>query len=165
MLVVRAPRRPATTPMDLDCVVWRAGARIAESSLWPDTDAPRIPVLIECTISPRSRAGVCAFKGECLYVVWRYERKEFVEAGRFFSMQGEWWDSVYPLVVRELARSNTEPKAPDLSRISSETGAFIEERLKGLTDAERVQILATVYEQMVRRFAACGVAGIRLRAG
>jgi hypothetical protein len=119
MLVLACPRITRDS-FCLEGILHRPGELICESELWPDERAPRIPVLIERARSPRSRAGVCPYmyKGESLYVLWRYEmaEQEWIEVSRCYSTYGDWWPVLHPLILRELTRSDEVlPANPDLA--------------------------------------------------
>lgn len=153
MLVLTCPRI-ARDPFRLERVIFRPGKTIPESQLWPDERAPRIPVLIECARSPRSFAGVCAHKGEVVYVLWRYDAQEWLEVARCYSMHGEWWPALHPLILRELARSNATPPDPDLAAIAERTAAYLDTQISDLSDAERSTMLVKLHEQLLARIAA-----------
>jgi hypothetical protein len=154
-LILRAPRL-ARYPFDLEQIILRAGKTIPLASLWPTPAAPRIPVLLECTISPRARAGVCPYKGESMYVLWRWqaERREWIEVTRCYSKQGEWFAYLHPAIVRELARSGAQPVEPDLGALSQEAAEWLDAHLRDLREDERARMLACVHDLLAARMAA-----------
>jgi hypothetical protein len=156
-LILRAPRL-ARHPFDLDQVILRPGRTVPDAALWPTPAAPRIPVLLECTISPRARAGICPYKGECLYILWRWQaqRREWIEVTRCYSRNGEWWAYLHPAIVRELARSGAGPVEPDVEALSQETAEWLDAHLRDLADDERAQMLSRVYDLLAARIAAAG---------
>lgn len=167
MLILRAPRLLSTGlgPWGVDRVYFRAGATIRRSELWPSPDAPREPLVIECTNSPNSlgRPG----GHEDLHVLWRYEleRARWREIARISSRDGEWWYYLYPLLLRELARSHAEPRPPDLHALAVETAQFVDDQLRDLTAAERASMLIEVHDLLAQRIAAAGAAGLARAAG
>ena len=152
-LILRAPRH-ARYPFDLDQVILRPGKTIPKASLWPTPTAPRIPVLLECTVSPRARQGVCRYKGECLYVLWRWENGAWIEVTRCYSMQGEWFSYLHPIIVKELARSGAQPLEPDLSALSEEAAEFLDTLLRDLREDERARMLCCIHDLLAARIAA-----------
>lgn len=154
-LILHAPRL-ARFPFDLEQVIFRPGKTIPLSSLWPTPTAPRIPVLLECTMSPRARRGVCPYKGECMYVLWRFEQRSWIEVTRCYSMSGEWYEYLHPAIVRELARSGAQPVEPDISALSREAAEFLDARLRDLRDDERARMLTCVHDLLASRIAATG---------
>lgn len=149
--------RLAKHPFACERVILRPGKTIRETALWPTPRAPKIPVLVECTISPRSRAGVCRFKGEMMYILWRYEHQEWIEVSRCYDREGAWWSTMHPLIVRELARSDAQPKDPDLAVISSQTAQYLDDQIRDLNGPERAQMLTSVHDQLAARIAAADV--------
>jgi hypothetical protein len=152
-LILRAPRL-ARYPWDLEQVIFRPGKTIPKAALWPTSAAPRMPVLLECTISPRARAGVCPYKGECMYVLWRWEREAWIEVTRCYSMDGEWFSYLHPAIVRELARSGAQPVEPDISVLSREAAEFLDTLLRDLREDERARMLCCVHDLLAARIAA-----------
>ena len=152
-LILRAPRL-ARYPWSLEQVILRPGKTIPKASLWPTPAAPRIPVLLECTVSPRSRAGICPYKTECLYVLWRWENGAWIEVTRCYSMDGEWFSYLHPIIVRELARSGAQPVEPDLGALSREATEFLDALLRDLKPDERARMLCCIHDLLAARIAA-----------
>jgi hypothetical protein len=164
MLILRAPRLMSTGlgPWGLDRIYFRAGKTIRKSELWPTSDAPKIPVLIESTISPNSlpRPG----GHEDLHVLWRYDvqRNCWTEVARITSKYGEWWPYLHPLILRELSRSGAEPQEPDLDALAGETAAYLEARIADLTYTERAAMLIEVHDRLAGYITAANVEFRRL---
>jgi hypothetical protein len=157
MLILHAPRLTSTGPWSLDRVYFRAGKSIPLAALWPSAEAPRIPVLVECTLSPRATAGVCPYKGELLYILWRYQDQEWIEVARCFSLDAEWWVTLHPIIVRELARSGAEPKPVDVRAMTQRAAEYLDAQLADLTAAERAAMLIRLHDLLAGRIVAQNV--------
>jgi hypothetical protein len=183
-LILHAPRF-ARDPFELQQVVLRPGSTIPLDALWPTPTAPRIPVLIECTRSPRARQGVCPYQREAMYVLWRFNPSQatpesesvprtdlndaitaagftarsegtWIEVTRCYSMHGEWFLHMHPAIVRELARSGAQPVEPDLAALSQKAAEFLDALLRDLREDERAGLLACIHDLLAARIAATG---------
>jgi hypothetical protein len=82
-------------------VFLRSGAVVDGASLWPTSDYPAIPLLIEFAGSDRSGRG--HNRSLDIHVLWRFDGRAFREVARVKSQGREWVFDFLPIVEREIS--------------------------------------------------------------
>lgn len=118
---------------------------------------PDRPVVLECAGANGGRGHV---RGECLYILWRYEMQAgWVELGRATSVAWEWSVDLGPLAHRVMNESRRSaaiaPKTSDLAAVIQSICAVIDQELKQLPDRDRLRVAAILQEQVASRVASC----------
>jgi hypothetical protein len=131
----------------------RPGARIAESDLWPSSEYPARPVLLEYVAQVgRAREDQCE---GALYVLWTYDlaKRSWTELARANGVSTEWVLTLQPLALSALAPRKPQARA-DVSAVASRIVSFLDGELAQLAVEERHQILDVVHNQLASRMCA-----------
>lgn len=145
----------------LDGQLFRCGAKIDESELWPGDDYPSVPLLFECAgrdSAPLRRplGGGRAVRPR-LYILWRWsaDAREWMEIARISAAGDEWIDRMSALVRLELARAPRPASQIEIAvRASNRWTDSLDRELEALDRDERVLALGYFYEEITARFAA-----------
>jgi hypothetical protein len=133
--------------------VCRPGARMAEADLWPTSEYPARPVLLEY-VAQAGRSREAQREG-ALYVLWAYdlEKRTWTELGRATGVSSEWVLTLHPLALSALAPRKPQARA-DVSAVASRIVSFLDGELTQLATEERHQILDVVHNQLASRMCA-----------
>lgn len=143
--------------------IFRPGATILETDLWPDGSFPRIPLLVEFAGAENPAKGWNRHKSDETAILWRYERSdgkdgEFVEVGRVVAPNGIWALLLEPL-VREAMAQQSGTAVPDFGTVRDRIAKFLAAELDLVGDADRARLLAIVHDELASRIAQWGEPG------
>jgi hypothetical protein len=127
----------------------RPGTRLARSEL------PELPVLLECAggIGPPTKREGWGHK--CLgtiYILWRLEGSEWIEAARTQPFATEWMADLLPVAERLL--SLVKPRiCLGSAAVAARVIEVLDSGLEGLSRAEREECLTLLHDQLASRLA------------
>lgn len=130
-------------------VFMRPGAIVHESQLWPDRSFPAQPLVLES-------AGRLKETGECLFILWRLEGRQWQEVGRMASKKGEWSSLLRPLAVLELSRQGLpkKPKGVNLAALCDRATTWLERETAAMSPEDRNAFWAMHHDVCAGRIAA-----------
>lgn len=134
----------------------RPGAVVTDAQLWPDEQAPRIPIVLECASVPGQGHKTGHNRRDWLYILWRYspERYEWTEIGRAISMCWDWAVVLRPLAVRALRESLPRVEiSVNFVEIDRRIAAMIDAELSGLEIVHQHQVLGILHHHLACRAA------------
>jgi hypothetical protein len=156
LLVLRLGRNRALR--NFEGRLFRCGALVEESALWPAPHYPRVPLLVEYAGTDGLDANGKPARGHNrardIRILWRYDRErgEWDELARILSEGSHWYADLAPIVERELI-------APDIDHVSEARGAagrlaaLIDGTLAELTDEGREHALGFLFDEIAGRIA------------
>lgn len=130
----------------------RPGKLIEEDALWPSTEYPANPILLECA-GPVSGSGRGHNRAPFLWLLWRYDRQsgEWQELCRATAHDWTWSVDLFPIAERALTQGQAEPAAPDLCAIAERIAATMDSELKPLDLGDKARVLSAVEHSVAAR--------------
>ncbi len=156
LLVLRVGRNRALR--NFEGRLFRAGALVEESALWPTPHYPRIPLLIEFAgtdgLAANGKPAHGHNRARDIRILWRFDRErgEWDEVARIASAGSHWYADLAPIVERELVA----PDVDDVGEARSAAGrlaALIDGALNELTDEGREHALGFLFDEVAARLA------------
>jgi hypothetical protein len=156
LLVLRLGRNRALR--NFEGRLFRCGALVEESALWPAPHYPRVPLLIEYAGRESAAANAKPARGHNrardIRILWRYDRErgEWDELARILSEGSHWYADLAPIVERELV-------PPDIDHVSEaraaagRLAALIDTELGALASEGREHALAFLFDEIAGRIA------------
>jgi hypothetical protein len=138
--------------------LFRSGARVEESALWPDPHYPLVPLLIEFAGTDGLAANGKPARGHNrardIRILWRFDRVrgEWDEVTRITSDGSHWYADLAPIVERELVPAVVD-HAGEARTVAGRLAALIDGALDQLTEEGREHALAFLYDEIAARFA------------
>ena len=146
------------TALAFDGRLLRCGIAIDESALWPGTDWPATPLLLEHAGADyraslqRPASGFGSRRRPQIHILWRYERGEWRELVRSSSVDGGWIEHFAAIARVEIARSGRLAAPADIAaRTSARFVEALDRELGQLDGEERVLVLGFLYEELTAR--------------
>ena len=137
---------------------FRPGANIPEAALWPESDYPPQPLLLEYAGSDRSGSGHRARSNQ-KYILWRFDtaRLEWLELARASAAAVEWVEVLKPVALRWLIETNPA-QAMCAQDAAARVLGLLESELEPLRTEDRRNLLGLLYEQFTARLCRDSVA-------
>jgi hypothetical protein len=146
------PQRPAHAAITGRLL--KCGAVIDEAQLWPTSEYPAVPLLLE--YAGKNRKFLNDRNADDIHVLWRYDRAttSWREIARCLSKGTDWFAHIRPIAIAELARTKP-PAGPDAhvlaAEVSSRVLRLLDDELDRLTLADRTVVMDLVYHQFAAR--------------
>jgi hypothetical protein len=130
--------------------IMKTGISIDQSELWPSSDFPACPLLLEFAGSDRKGRG--HNRSSQIHILWRYEPEGggWVEIVRTLSVGAEWIMHLAPIALRELGG---RPPVDEL-RAGAVARFFLSQLDKDLCElgaGEKASVLTQLFEQLAAR--------------
>lgn len=138
--------------------LFRTGAYVEESELWPTPHYPRAPLLVEYAgrtgRDANGRRAAGHNRSRDLYVLWRFDaaRREWDEVARVETEGPEWFEYFAPIVAREIIPPDVDHVA-EARAATGRLAALIDGELDELADEGRDRALGFLYDQIAARLA------------
>lgn len=134
----------------------KTGSHVEESQLWPASDYPLAPLLLEYAGSDRSGRGHA--RSRDLHILWRYDADAgaFIELARVLSCGAEWVYHLAPIIRTELGSVSRAPadRAERAAEAVTRVIDVLDGELRELEDEGRIAALARIYTQVSARLCA-----------
>jgi hypothetical protein len=150
-LLLRVYPRRANGLDRFDGQLLKPGAVIEHSALWPTTEYPPVPLLLEYAGSDHSGRG--HNRAKSIYILWRYElvRTEWVEVARAVSDNDDWHTHLVPIAFAEINRGTPPRDAKYAAAVCGRILGALDSELDRLTIDDRDMVMHFVYEQFTAR--------------
>lgn len=159
LLIQRLPRRGVIIPGRL----FRAGALVDQSELWPTRSYPLVPLLVEFAGTDGLAANGKPARGHNrardVRVLWRFDRDSksgepgaWDEIARVTSEGSHWYADLAPIVERELVAPAIDGMI-EAREAAGRLAALIDGALDELTDEGRERAIALLYDRAAARLA------------
>src|SRR6185437_5021293 len=122
--------------------VLRPGGELAIAEI------PAAAVLLECA---GIQGGRGHNRGECLYILWRWDRGDWREAARAQSVGAEWVQDLAPIAQRLLSVRKGMALAVDAETVAMRVIEVLESGLKQLTEKGKGEALGIIHDQILGR--------------
>jgi hypothetical protein len=130
--------------------LFKPGALVDDSALWPDARYPAKPVLLEFAGSDHTGSG--HNRSNQIYILWRFEpdRWVWVEVVRVLTQNADWIANLLPIALAELGGV----PAPDPLLAAEVAGRWLSQldaELEALRAEDRGLALNLIFEQVTAR--------------
>jgi hypothetical protein len=129
----------------------RPGAVIDEADLWPTSEYPEIPILLEYAGNDRTGRG--HNRSNDIYLLWRYDRANatWVELIRAKSQNADWVEHLKPVAIAELRRTQAPADANAARGVTGRVLLALDNELELLGPGDRHLVMAFVYQEFASR--------------
>ena len=138
-------------------VLFKPGATVDESALWPTPEYPAVPLLLEYAGNDRTGRG--HNRSNDVYLLWRYDRAlgSWVELVRSVSRGAEWVERIKAVALLELglpvlADNPADPASA--AGITDRVLSLLDRELEMLGPHERHLVMDYCYQEFSARAAA-----------
>ena len=127
------------------------GSVIEQAELWPTTEYPATPLLLEYAGSDQSGRG--HKRSNSIYILWRFElvRSEWAEVARAVSQGDDWRTYLVPIAFAEINRGSPPRDATYAAGVCSRILGALDSELDRLTIDDRNMVMHFIYEQFTAR--------------
>ena len=142
--------------MSFEGLLLKPGKFIPRRSLWPGSEYPRTPILLECagTIDPGD-GRPSTRHWPTLYILWRFDtrKEDWIECARTASESWDWAVDLRETAERLLREDNHVPTLVSAERAALKIETLIEAELQHLAPGDRAPAIGMVHETLCRKIA------------
>jgi hypothetical protein len=129
----------------------KPGATFEEAALWPTSEYPAMPLLLEYAGTDRTGSG--HRRSNDIYVLWRYDRGRgcWDELIRATSQGMDWIEQLKAVALQELGRTIAPFDASAAHCVSRRVLGALDHELEMLDADDRLLVMSFVYQEFTSR--------------